>query len=1110
MAIRLPVLIAAYLAVMFVGVPGATAAPTKAFDPVLSLTGGCGTSPVDPVEDPGCPGNPGPPGGTFSFPTSVVSDSYGNIYVASRGQVAAGTQGRIDIFDSSGFFITEIVDPAGPSSMAIDTDGVLYVANAPESQQTVEERVVRYIPTVYEPATGEIAYGNPPEILIPRNFNIFIGLAVNPTNNHLFLNYEGHIIEYGSAAEENKVLEDPVAEVHDPFGGGLALDIANNRIYAADSGSVAVFELTDPHTRLLTLDGSNTPAGKFAPGPLSIAVDEGTGHVFVYNGEAKKVYEFTKEGDYVGTIEHSFQYVYGSEIFVDNGPHSPNGALNPKGRYLFVPSHPSGTGHSFAFGPPSQCAPEVESVSFADATETEAELRSTIEPCSLGTTYSFEYTTQESFEAQGFAGAVLAGAGQIPAGAAPVDVAAAAGSLSPGTLYRFRVIATNSEGSDELEGSFRTYPSSLVDGATCPNQAFSVGFSAALPDCRAYELVTPPDTNGRSPIGVGHLGSYFATREASPSGNAVSFQIEGGAFPETHEGTGSFAGDPYLSTRGPEGWSTSYVGPTALESPAVLPGSTSPDQGYSFWTMSSESGTAALEGRPTSYVRYPDGHSAPVGRGSLGIDPEAQGKLISPDGSHIIFKSANFPIPGSFHKAVQLEPNAPPTGTEAIYDRTADEVTHVVSLLPGDKTPASGQNAEYEGASLDGRGVAFSIDSTLYLRYDNEETYEIGKDLTFAGVAEGGGRIFYVAGGNLEAFDVASGKVISFSTSGNVIPVNVSADGTAAYFVSTSVLSSKANPSGAKAKAGQQNLYLSREGAISFVGTVTERDVVGDSSGNEAVEGLGLWTTAVGPSQYGGPGRLAEDPSRTTPDGSVILFESRASLTGYDTEGHTQVYRYDAGSGELTCLSCNPVGLPPTGSASLQSLTQQIGEAAPFSSFAVVANLRPDGKRAFFQSTEGLVPRDTDQLQDVYEWEAAGVGSCGLAGGCIYLISSGHSARPDYLYAVSDSGDDVFFRSSDLLVASDRNETPSLYDARVNGGFPEPAEETCEGEGCHLDIPAAPSLSTPQTGPIGGRSKACPRGKRKVRRHGKVRCVKKHRKHHRHHKSGTRKKGAGR
>ena len=52
------------------------------------------------------------------------------------------------------------------------------------------------------------------------------------------------------------------------------------------------------------------------------------------------------------------------------------------------------------------------------------------------------------------------------------------------------------------------------------------------------------------------------------------------------------------------------------------------------------------------------------------------------------------------------------------------------------------------------------------------------------------------------------------------------------------------------------------------------------------------------------------------------------------------------------------------------------GAASPISQYSLVSNLSPDGRRAFFQSPERLVLKDTDNLQDVYEWEEQGVGSC--------------------------------------------------------------------------------------------------------------------------------------
>ncbi|HET8815694.1 MAG TPA: hypothetical protein VFM51_12170 [Solirubrobacterales bacterium] len=1063
--------------------PSARAADTHVFDPVHSLTGDCTTSSLDPVADPGCPDPPHP--GSFAKPRSVATDFYGNIYVATIGKSSGGSEGRIDVFDPTGVFITQVPDPAGPMALAIDSKGTLYVSNL-----AAGKRIYRYSPSLYSPETGEIEYANPPVIIEEKGSSPVVALGLNIANDHLFANFGTRIVEYGSAAEESKVLKEPVGEVFNPSGYGLAIDAAHGRIYATHSGNVIrVLALTSPHALLDTIEGSAVPGGKFA-GPLSVAADEGTGHVFIFDQEANRVYELTESGEYVSTIEHGFQFISGSQLGVDNGPFSPNGAVNDFGRYLFVPSHPSGVGHSFAFGPAEECPPAVESFSFTGVTENEVEFLATIDPCNLDTTYAFEITTQESYELEGFAGASTLVGGQLPAGKGGAPVSAAAAGLFPGVDYRFRVVATNEEGSDEEEGRFRTYPLNPI--SPCPNDAVRTGPSSSLPDCRAYELVTPADTNARSPR-IGQLGTYFTTRTSSPAGDEVSFQIEGGSIPGAYA-TGSLAGDPYVARRGAAGWSTRYTGPTAAESPELLPGSTSPDQNYSFWSTAGGRGSAAVEGDETSYVRYPDGHSELVGRGSLGTDPRAVGRLISEDGGHIVFDTGSN---GSTPQ--QLEPNAPPDGTRAIYDRTIDpitgeEETRVISLLPHDSPPGAGETAVYQGASLDGKGIAFRIGAALYLRFDNEETFEIGDGTTFAGISEGGGRIFYVEEGDLKAFEVGTGTVIEFTETGDVIPVNVSADGTAAYFVSQEAIPTDPNPLGDTPEASKENLYLSKEGQIGFVGTVTERDVEGEFEGVERIDGLGLWIEAVGPS-VAPPGSLAKDPSRTNPDGSVLLFQSRAGLTGYDPEGHTQVYRYDSIGGTLQCLSCNPTGVAADGEATLQSLGLALGDPEPLTSYVPVPNLRSDGRRAFFQSTEALVPGDTDELQDVYEWEDQDLGSCKREDGCVHLISSGHSNRNDYLYGVSDSGDDVFFTTADMLLSSDSAETPSIYDARVGGGFPIPRSEGCEGEACHLPLPLPPSLVTSQTFPTeSGKPprRRCRKGLRKVRRHGKVRCVKKH------------------
>jgi hypothetical protein len=1082
----------------------------RVLDPRLSLIGGCLKEELDPVEDPGCPATPPlgeHPPALFAFPRAVTTDFHGNLYVANWGKKEDGSEGRIDIFNSEGHYITEIPQGVvvGPQALAVDSAGILYT-------WSYKGKLLRFDPCdPYDPAAGEIDYCEPPSAVTlvgpdcpsfceNRELFGFRSLAINLKNDHLFFATSGQVVEYASAAEGN----DEVRSVHYQASGtgaesGMGLDSVRQKLYLQEGGdTIGIYDLAEglpaqeEFQRLGSIEASVVPEEHFGS-TLALAVDEGTGHLYVYDSELAHLWELEEDGNYVATVEFPFQSLYSTMIAIDNGPFSPNGKLSEeagKGRYLYVPSHPKKTpSHLFAFFASITGAPEALSVLAANIGEDEAELQAVIDPGNLATTYTFE------FKAEGAVDWTQAGSGTLAAGNLDAEVSASAKGLSPGTHYRFRILASNEKGSDEAEGSFATYPSPPAEPSPCSNVLLRTGASALLPDCRAYELVTPPDTNAHGPLGPLAEGGGFTTRLVSPAGDKVPFRIAGGSLPGFNA-TGSLLGDPYLATRTAAGWSTSLIGPSGAETISHGPGTTSPDQGYSFWGAAT-AGSAVLEGHTTFYVRYPDGHSELLGQGSLANDPEATGRLISEGGAHIVFTTGTR---ASSTTAVQLEPEAAPDGTQAIYDRTPDGITHVVSLKPGNVAFGAGEQADYRGASFDGVGIAFTVNGILYLRYNNAETFEVGEGVSYAGVAEGGGRVFYVEDGDLKAFDVAIQGSIEFAdAAAEVIPATISADGSTAYFISKSAIpGSGPNPEGAKPKAGGQNLYRSEEGVIAFIGTVTERDVIG--SDGVIFDGLGLWFHAIGPI----PSGLGEVPARSTPDGGVFLFKSRASLTAYDSQGHAEIYRYDSVAKSLRCLSCNPTGAPARSDATLQSPEVGIDLEWP-------ENLRADGRRAFFESSEPLVARDGDGFQDVYEWEEQGVGSCSQPEGCLYLISSPQSRRDEYLWAVSRSGDDVFFHSPELLVGSDTDETPSIYDARVGGGFAETKQGVCEGEGCRSHLTAPPSLPAGDT-PVRGagdnvKPRRCGKGKRKVKRAGKVRCAnkKRHQKPGRHH----RRAGAG-
>jgi hypothetical protein len=212
----------------------------------------------------------------------------------------------------------------------------------------------------------------------------------------------------------------------------------------------------------------------------------------------------------------------------------------------------------------------------------------------------------------------------------------------------------------------------------------------------------------------------------------------------------------------------------------------------------------------------------------------------------------------------------------------------------------------------------------------------------------------------------------------------------------------------------------------------------------------------------------------TSLDGSYLFYAA--------TDG---LYRWHAGIATKLFASV-PSKLPP-----------QSGPAA----------LAAGGDRLFFTSPSALVGSgDTNGRPDAYEWEAQGTGSCAKAPGCLGLLSSGRSGEASFA-AASASGDDAYFLTAVSLLPADTGAT-DLYDARVGGGFSEPQPGIeCQGDDCQGPpfVPADPPVATatvsgPENPPLSSQRARCPKGKHKVTRHGKSRCVARH---HRKAKHGS-------
>jgi Divergent InlB B-repeat domain len=365
-------------------------------------------------------------------------------------------------------------------------------------------------------------------------------------------------------------------------------------------------------------------------------------------------------------------------------------------------------------------------------------------------------------------------------------------------------------------------------------------------------------------------------------------------------------------------------------------------------------------------------------------------------------------------------------------------------------------------------------------------TAQAGPKLAFASVSGDGRYAFFAfsageSADHLLRFDTETEEATEIAATG--IFAGTSSDGSHAFFRSPEALTgSEENENGEEAKASADNLYA-WDGTTHFIARLAAADSKG-----------GFVST------------------RSTPDGSAFVFQSHARLTAYDNEGMGEIYRYEseAGTGErLLCVSCDPSGGPPSADALLKDL--RIGSGSPVKSKTIIKNLTENGKEVFFQSFDRLLPEDANEAEDVYEWTADESDGCSRLGGCLALISSGQGEGPSFLYAMSADGHDVFFHTNEKLVGPDVVGSPSIYDARVGGGIPEPlVSEPCQGDACQGQGSPPPALSTSATTGAGESSGSPPRTRHCVKGKHRVngRCVaRKHR--HRHHRAHAN-RGTGR
>jgi hypothetical protein len=253
----------------------------------------------------------------------------------------------------------------------------------------------------------------------------------------------------------------------------------------------------------------------------------------------------------------------------------------------------------------------------------------------------------------------------------------------------------------------------------------------------------------------------------------------------------------------------------------------------------------------------------------------------------------------------------------------------------------------------------------------------------------------------------------------------------------------------------------SRDGSSFMFTTVNE---------GEGVVDLDLWSKGPNGGSVKRVSQLPEVPlgarythvnaGRISADGSAFVFATNSPLPGgfnnvpvNKPAGVEEIYRYDTAENTLSCVSCPPTGTAPTSGAVLSHREFQ---------FELTRNrgISSDGSRIFFDTPDPLVPQDVNGVRDVYEWE----------NGVIHLVSPGTGRADSLILDNSESGDDVFFATTDDLFLGDTDGAYDVYDARVAspGESGPPAAEQCADETCQGAISEPAPLLAPASAMLVG------------------------------------------
>jgi hypothetical protein len=645
--------------------------------------------------------------------------------------------------------------------------------------------------------------------------------------------------------------------------------------------------------------------------------------------------------------------------------------------------------------------------------------------------------------------------------------------------------------------------------------------AAALPEGRAYEMVSPPFKAGYPTVGM--MG-------ASLDGETVDFASVG-VFAGSPV---DFARDLYLARRGSNGWTTS---PLAESSKGALwrgPEVISPELSRFVYTVAPGENYRSADASPSRTVWRQD-MSGAVTQVSPVMETEGHVAL-----------STLLGVAGASRDLTKLVLTI--FGDEPQYHLlVGDEMQEGAALFEVGETPSAplrlvavdnggkaikrycnvylgGRGGAFDAVSFDGAEVFFTTDinaqvptncvgnpaspEVLFLRVDGTKTVTVSQPLPalctqepcqaaaaatpkqalFQGASEDGSKAFFTTTQPLVNGDKNNGNDLYMAQIGeaggepavtNMVQVShgpsqteaadvqggvlaMSPYGSHVYFVAHGRLTEGPNAEGAEPAAGAENVYVydTDTGHLKFIADLCSGPKQSGSVPDPQC-GANLNSEVAGPNVVNDSELWQFGGKRveaqTTGDGRFLAFSTYAALVANDTDTSRDVYRYDIETGRLDRVSAGEAGYDENGNAG----AFDAGIVARPSFNGDLEEQYEMATRVISEDGSTIVFTTTEPLSP-----RATNGRPDIYewhDGRVGLISTGAASQADRAPVITPAGHDIFFETVASLNSQDTDGQYDIYDARIGGGFslPPASRSECAADACQGPLSAAPAPLTP-------------------------------------------------